>query len=143
MLSSLVISESESETERIGYEFGKMVGVGDVVFLYGPLGAGKTTFLRGMARALGFDDVFSPSFVIISIYPTNPPLYHIDLYRIQGENELKELGLEEILGEDCIAVVEWAEKLSGIYKGKRAEVYIAPLGETEREIRIEWVEKSV
>lgn len=136
------ITRSEKETEELGFELGGKLKCGEVVFLFGPLGAGKTTFIRGIARRLGFTDVFSPSFVIVNVYPTEPPFYHIDLFRIKNEAEIYELGLEDIFGVDCIVAVEWAEKLSNLYDGDRVEVYIEPKDEFDREIIIKWVEGS-
>jgi tRNA threonylcarbamoyladenosine biosynthesis protein TsaE len=86
---------------------------GDTVLLEGGLGAGKTVFARGVAQGLGVEpkEVRSPTFTLVNVYAGRLPVYHIDLYRIEKSEELAELGLEEFLGTDGVALVEWGEKL--------------------------------
>lgn len=106
------ISRSPEETERIGLRIGKRLGPGDVVALYGDLGAGKTTLAKGIAAAFGIDprDVTSPSFTIVCEHPGPVPLYHIDLYRTSGPEDLESTGAWDFMGGDGVAVVEWAER---------------------------------
>ncbi len=111
-----VITVSAEETERLGFEIGRFVSSQEglrTVLLYGDLGAGKTVLVKGIARSLGIPDreVGSASFVIVAEYETQPPLYHIDLYRLEGEAEVEALGLWEYFDGSGLAVVEWAERL--------------------------------
>jgi len=99
-------------TEAAGAVLAALLGPGDVVALFGDLGAGKTTFARGVLRALGFaGDVASPPFPIIQTYEgLRVPVWHIDLYRIEHEEELEELGLDEARADTAL-LVEWPERL--------------------------------
>jgi len=93
---------------QAGQEFRKRIVPGSVILLSGTLGAGKTTFVKGLARGLDIEEtITSPTFTVISEYEGNIPLYHIDLYRIDDEEELEQLGLEEYLYGNGVTVVEW------------------------------------
>lgn len=107
-----VITRSEEETIDFARAFARRLSPGSVVLLVGDLGAGKTTFVRGLALGLGVDPdaVSSPTFTLIQEYRGHPSLYHVDLYRVQGA-EIDDLGLEELAGGDAIVAIEWAEKL--------------------------------
>ena len=108
-----VLSKSEAETKEIGFHLGKRLKPGQVVCLFGELGAGKTIFVKGLARALSIDEreVASASFIIIAEHKEGKmPLYHVDLYRM-AEGETDELGLEEYFSGDGVTVIEWAERL--------------------------------
>jgi tRNA threonylcarbamoyladenosine biosynthesis protein TsaE len=108
-----VTTQSENETAAVGRELAPTLSAGDVVLLYGDLGAGKTAFVRGLAEGLGIrrDEVSSPTFTLIQEYRGGRlPLFHVDLYRIEDPREFDELGLEEI-AEDGVLAIEWAEKL--------------------------------
>ena len=86
-----------------------------MVFLRGSLGTGKTTLTRGIAQGLGIKDpslVNSPSFTLVNIYYGRCPIYHVDLYRLDGERDLYSIGLDDFLGKDGVTVVEWSERLS-------------------------------
>jgi tRNA threonylcarbamoyladenosine biosynthesis protein TsaE len=111
---------------------------GDVVLLTGNLGLGKTVFARGVAAGLGVpaDEVHSPSFALVHQYRGRLPVHHIDLYRIEKDADLDELGLEEILGREGVAVVEWAERLGPYRVGRCVEVTFLDRGGSERELRI-------
>lgn len=116
MRPELIIETSgEGGTVEAGEHLGRLLVRGDVVCLYGDLGAGKTTFVKGVARGLGIDEreITSASFVIIAEHRGRLPLYHIDLYRVEDEADLEGLGLDEYLDGDGAAVVEWAERLRG------------------------------
>ena len=99
--------------ERLGMRMAREFPRGIVALLVGPLGAGKTVMAKGIARGLGIEDpVISPTYTIISEYHgTAGTLHHIDLYRIEGRDQMENLGLEEILGGSSFVLVEWGEKL--------------------------------
>lgn len=103
-------SESEQDTVDAGRAFAEMLSPGDVVLISGPLGAGKTAFVRGMAEGLGAspDDVSSPTFTLVQQYDGRVPLFHADLYRLTPA-EAADLGLEET-GADGVLAVEWPDR---------------------------------
>ena len=106
-------TRSEAETVRVGSGLGRTLAAGDVVLLYGDLGAGKTAFVRGLAEGVGAspDDVSSPTFTIMQEYRGGRvPLHHVDLYRLNDAREVDELGMEEITSDGVLAI-EWAERL--------------------------------
>jgi tRNA threonylcarbamoyladenosine biosynthesis protein TsaE len=110
-----VLSKSPEETQKIGFEIGRSLPVPGVVLLRGSLGAGKTTLTRGIAQGLGLEDpslVNSPSFTLVNIYHGDCPIYHVDLYRLEGERDLYSIGMDDFLGSDGITVIEWSERLS-------------------------------
>jgi tRNA threonylcarbamoyladenosine biosynthesis protein TsaE len=105
------IAYSPAETEAFGERFGKRLRVGDMVLLTGELGAGKTTFVRGVARGTESNaPVASPTFQLVRVYPGRVQLAHIDLYRIETPSELGDLGLDELLDQGAV-VVEWGDRL--------------------------------
>ena len=108
------ITASEAETEAAGTELAQSLRAGDVVLLYGDLGAGKTAFTRGLAQGLGIDpaEVSSPTFTLVQEYHGRLPLYHVDLYRLE-EREVDDLGLEELVAGEGVVVIEWAERWRG------------------------------
>jgi len=108
-----ITTNSESETAAAGRELAATLSAGDVVLLYGDLGAGKTAFVRGLAEGLGVDagDVSSPTFTLMQEYRGGRlPLFHVDLYRLNDPREIEDLGLDDIAADGVLAV-EWAEKL--------------------------------
>ncbi len=107
-------THSPNDTLSLGEKIGRHLEAGDIVFLFGDLGAGKTTLTQGIARGLGVakeEYVRSPSFTLVNQYRGKIPLFHIDLYRIASSLELEDLGLEEVFSSEGISIVEWAEKL--------------------------------
>jgi tRNA threonylcarbamoyladenosine biosynthesis protein TsaE len=136
------ISKGTDETKAIGFSLGKQLKPGDVVGLYGELGAGKTVMTKGIAGAFGIDDrdVVSASFTIISEYDTMPPFLHIDLYRVGNAGEITELGLWEHLEGGGVSVVEWAEKAEeGLPEGA-IRVRLKSIDENTREIEIDGID---
>lgn len=106
------ISKSPEDTFRLAADLARELPRGAVLALHGELGAGKTTLVQGLARALGIDrPVGSPTFTLINEYPGPVPLYHIDLYRIRDSAEALGLGLEEYLNGNGITAIEWAERI--------------------------------
>jgi tRNA threonylcarbamoyladenosine biosynthesis protein TsaE len=108
-----LLSNSPEETVEAGSRLGRILKAGSTVCLFGSLGSGKTTFVKGIGRALGIPerDIMSASFTIVAEHDTDPPFYHIDLYRIKDDADLESTGVYDFIGGDGIAVVEWAEKL--------------------------------
>ncbi len=113
-MSRTLISEDEETTERIGTAIAVRLDRGSVVGIGGPLGAGKTVLVRGIAKGLDISEpVCSPSFTLVAEYEGTLPLVHIDLYRTGSSEELELIGIEELLSRDAVIVLEWAEKASG------------------------------
>lgn len=136
-MTGTVVTESEEQTAAVGERLAGNLGPGDVVLLFGDLGAGKTAFVRGLARGLGAsgDDVSSPTFTLVQEYPGRIQLFHVDLYRLEPA-EVDDLGLDELVAGDGVVAIEWAER----WKGRPddvVEVGIEDLGEDTRRIRIE------
>jgi tRNA threonylcarbamoyladenosine biosynthesis protein TsaE len=106
-----IVTGSEEETSAAGERLAGQINGGDVVLLYGNLGAGKTAFVRGLARGLGAspDDVSSPTFTLVQEYRGRVTLHHVDLYRLK-EIEVGDLGLDELTSERAVVAVEWAER---------------------------------
>jgi tRNA threonylcarbamoyladenosine biosynthesis protein TsaE len=106
-------TSSPDQTEAAGEEFGRRLREGDLVLLKGELGAGKTTFVRGIARGCGSAaPVASPTFQLVRIYPGRVQLAHVDLYRLEKGDELRALGLDELLDLGAV-VVEWGDRIDG------------------------------
>lgn len=109
-----ITTNNPEETLQLGVSFGKQLKPGDVVLLFGDLGAGKTLLTQGISRGLGLGEkeyIRSPTFTLINEYKAKYPIYHIDLYRIESLAEIENLGLEEIFSGNGVSIVEWAEKL--------------------------------
>lgn len=137
-------SSSDTETKAIGHRLGEKLNRGDVVCLYGELGAGKTTMTKGIASALGINerDITSASFTIIAEYNAGVPFYHIDLYRV-ARDEVSELGLQEYLGSNGIAVVEWAERAEGEIPDHSIQVSLRYKENNIREIEINGIQIGI
>jgi tRNA threonylcarbamoyladenosine biosynthesis protein TsaE len=107
---------SAEETEKLAMDFSKTVKAGDILYLYGDLGAGKTVFARGLARGLGYTGrVVSPTFTLLNIYEGGRlTVYHFDLYRLEGPGDLESIGCEEYFDAGGVCVVEWPERASMI-----------------------------
>jgi len=106
---------SAKETVDAGYKFGKKLKKGDIVCLSGDLGVGKTAFASGIASALGVTDyITSPTFTIVNEYNGSVPLYHFDAYRINGPDEMFEIGFDEYIDGRGIVIIEWPEMIKEI-----------------------------
>jgi len=134
-------SNSDAETRDIGRRIGARLKRGDVVCLYGDLGAGKTTMVKGIASALGISerDITSASYTIIAEYDADVPFYHIDLYRLTPE-QVPDMGLHEYLGSDGISVIEWAERAEGEIPDDSIRISLNHIEEDLREIEIRGME---
>ena len=131
------ISNSEKETENIGAAFAKDLKGGSVVAMYGDLGAGKTAFVRGMARGMGLDaHVSSPTFTIVNEYPGERELIHFDMYRLASADELFDIGWEDYLNRGAVCAVEWSENVREAFFGDEINVTIEKISDCSRRITI-------
>jgi tRNA threonylcarbamoyladenosine biosynthesis protein TsaE len=133
-------SESPEETFALAVDVARRFPEATHFYLYGDLGAGKTLFTKGLASFHGIDpsEVTSPTFALVQRHGTGKRvLYHLDLYRIEDERELAELGIEDMEQEGAVLVVEWAEKLGRYRREEAIEVALEVLGENRRRIRID------
>jgi tRNA threonylcarbamoyladenosine biosynthesis protein TsaE len=132
-------AEDLAAFERLAAEFARTLAPGNVVTLEGPLGAGKTTFVRALVRELHGSDaaVASPTFVFWHRYAGEPPIEHLDFYRIERPSEALELGLEESFRPGSIVLVEWAERLPDLIPPGALRVAIEGAGDGPRDVTVE------
>jgi tRNA threonylcarbamoyladenosine biosynthesis protein TsaE len=135
-VTDVIETASEEETAAAGERLAAALRAGDVVLLFGELGAGKTAFVRGVAQGLGAgaDDVSSPTFTLIQEYAGRVTLYHVDLYRLDPP-EVRDLGLEELVSGDGVVAIEWAERWEG-RPDDAIEVRISAVEDEARRIEI-------
>lgn len=109
------LSHSEDETQKIGFEVAQKIKKGDVISLTGSLGAGKTVFAKGFAKQLGIGEaIVSPTFTLVQEYDGKMKMYHLDLYRLSGEDEFESMGGEDFLYSDGVTLIEWSEKIESM-----------------------------
>jgi tRNA threonylcarbamoyladenosine biosynthesis protein TsaE len=134
------ITNDVEQTHELGVQFASRLGVGDCVALVGDLGAGKTAFVRGVAKGMGVADpraVSSPTFVLMQEYHGRTMVYHLDLYRLSAPaEELRELGLDELLA-DGVVLIEWAERAGNALPRPRWQITVEHLGPDSRRFTIE------
>lgn len=124
------ITQSERQTISFAKKFAKQLRGGEVITLSGALGAGKTTFVKGLAKGLGIKKIItSPTFILMNVYKTKKQnvlyLTHIDCYRIDGQKDIENIGAQEYFGrKDAVVVIEWAEKIQKILPKKRMRITI-------------------
>lgn len=132
-------TRSPDETLALGRELAQRLSRGDCVALDGPLGAGKTLLVRGIAAGLGLEDerlVASPTYVLVHEYPAGVPVYHVDLYRLgHAAEELADLGLDEMLA-DGVVLIEWADRAGAALPARRWRIRIEHTGEDSRRITL-------
>jgi tRNA threonylcarbamoyladenosine biosynthesis protein TsaE len=135
-------SHSEKETMSVACKLGKQSKPGDIICLYGELGAGKTRFVKGFCEAFGVlpENVNSPTFNLIQEYTgkSGIPVYHIDCYRLESITEALEIGAEEYFYGDGVSIIEWPEKISAILPDEIIRVTIEVTGDNSRLIKIEY-----
>jgi tRNA threonylcarbamoyladenosine biosynthesis protein TsaE len=134
-----LVTRSREETEALGERLGRAAQAGDVIALWGELGAGKTTLVRGIAQGLGIAprDVTSPTFVMVHEHEGGRlPLFHIDLYRVSPA-ETGTIGWEEALVSGGVTAIEWPDRVESLLPADRVDVRIDHAGGSERRIRIE------
>jgi len=118
MTGDVVVTHSPEETLLLGEQFARQLQGGDVVAFDGELGTGKTHFIKGICRGLGFDGVVSsPTFALIQEYATTPQSYHVDLYRLETASQVSALGLEELMQPTSIVFIEWPNLAAPILPG--------------------------
>ncbi len=128
-------TRGENATMKLGEELGLILAFPCVIILTGDLGAGKTTFTKGLGRGLGvLEDVNSPSFNILNIYQGRLPFYHFDFYRLEDSGELWNIGFEEYLYSDGVALVEWGNKFPEVLPEEFLEIKFTSFGDLERDI---------
>ena len=131
---------SADQTIDFGYDLGCKLSSGSIVCLYGDLGAGKTTFIKGLAAgAAGVDikQVNSPTFVYLNIYQGHRTVYHFDLYRLRNADEFLSMGFDEMLWSDGICCVEWSERISELLPPGSIKITLQHAGEDKRLLRME------
>src|SRR3972149_9808802 len=136
----MIYTKSAKETQSFGQKFAKKLKGSEIVLLSGELGAGKTVFVKGMAKGLGIkEEITSPSFLILKDYGK---LIHVDLYRLKKPKDLESIGLSEYFGnKDKTIVIEWAEKIKPYLKRfKKPQVWvkIGYKGENKRMLKLKW-----
>ena len=135
------ISHSQLETEEVGRKLAEKLPGGSVVAMYGDLGAGKTAFVRGMAKGMGLScRVSSPTFTIVNEYLGERELIHFDMYRLSSADELFDIGWEDYLSRGAVCAVEWSENVQDAFFGDEVVVRIEKLNDTDRKITIERAE---
>jgi tRNA threonylcarbamoyladenosine biosynthesis protein TsaE len=133
------ITESEEETIERGRELARRLRPPVLVLLSGELGSGKTTLTKGIVSGLGaarIEDVTSPTFTLVHVYRNHAKVYHVDLYRIADWHDLETLGLEDVLSEPAVVVVEWPERFTLRSDWPRVEVKLRHVEESRRQIAI-------
>jgi len=150
-MSQEFISNSAEETKKFAGEFAKKLKPGDILALYGNLGAGKTTFIQGLVASLGYrGKVFSPTFIFVRPYKISEPgtasrdqekkiriFYHIDLYRIEEPADLKTIGIEEFLNENnSVSAIEWPERIENGLPERTVKIKIESIDENTRRLII-------
>lgn len=133
-----LITHSEEETIALGKKIGSKLQKGDVIALQGTLGAGKTTITKGIALALGIEDtITSPTFCLISEYEGKMPLYHMDVYRLEGGEDFINLGVDDMLYGRGICLIEWSEKIMEELPKKTIILRLEPKEDGSRTISLE------
>ncbi|MBR0495419.1 MAG: tRNA (adenosine(37)-N6)-threonylcarbamoyltransferase complex ATPase subunit type 1 TsaE [Treponema sp.] len=130
---------SAEETIELGKKIGSLLKKGDIIAMQGTLAAGKTTITKGIAQSLGVkDEITSPTFCLISEYEGKMPLYHMDVYRLEGGEDFINLGVEDLMYGNGVSLIEWSEKVMDELPKKTIILKIEPVeGTTERNITLE------
>ena len=131
-------TKSEEETIELGRKIGKLLKKGDIIAMQGTLAAGKTTITKGIAQALGITDtITSPTFCLISEYYGSMPLYHFDVYRLDGTEDFINLGADDMLYGDGVSIIEWSEKIMDELPSRTIVLRLTPQDDGSRLIEIE------
>lgn len=137
-MPNLFHTDTEEDLQKLAANIAETAKAGAVIFLYGPLGAGKTTFTRGFMRAIGYTDkVKSPTFALVEPYEiADLSIFHFDFYRVEDANELEQIGIREYFSPTSICIIEWPEKGFPLLPLPDLACYIA-FAEKGRDVRIE------
>ena len=131
-------TSSAEETIELGKKIGKLLKKGDIIAMQGTLAAGKTTITKGIAQALGITEtITSPTFCLISEYPGTMPLYHMDVYRLDGTEDFINLGTDDMLYGDGVSIIEWSEKIMDELPKTTIILKITPQDDGSRLIEID------
>ena len=131
-------THSAEETIALGYKIGKKLKKGDIIAMQGTLAAGKTTITKGIAQALEIsEEITSPTFCLISEYSGKMPLYHMDVYRLDGTEDFINLGVDDMLYGDGVCLIEWSEKIMEELPKNTIILRILPQEDGSRKIEIE------
>lgn len=125
---------SAEETFAAGFSFGKTLTSNSIVAFFGELGAGKTTFIKGLVSAHSSDTVTSPTFTYLHIYPGTLPIYHFDLYRLRSDKDFTDLGFGEYFQSEGICLIEWSEKIDLLLPKKTIRITLEHRGGDHRTI---------
>src|SRR5206468_8686543 len=129
---------SVTQTQRCGSQLAQHLVPGTIILLEGDLGAGKTTFTKGLAQGLGVEGyVNSPTFTLVNEYEGRLPVYHLDCYRLNSAQEALDFGVEEYLYGDGVTIIEWPERISEVLPTDSIRVVLSYLTETKRSLRLE------
>ena len=131
-------TSSAEETITLGEKIGRLLKKGDIIAMQGTLAAGKTTITKGIAQALGITDtITSPTFCLISEYQGKMPLYHMDVYRLDGTEDFINLGTDDMLYGDGVSIIEWSEKIMDELPSRTIVLRLSPQDDGSRLIEIE------
>jgi tRNA threonylcarbamoyladenosine biosynthesis protein TsaE len=136
VIACTVHTTSEADTARFGAELGECIEQGTCVSLVGPLGAGKTVLVGGLCRGLGIDEnVVSPTFILLETFQGRLPVVHVDLYRLDHERELEDLGVFDYLRDGAVLLAEWGDRSPRLHNLAEVEIKIEGTG-SERSITV-------
>lgn len=130
-------TKTSEETIELGFKIGQKLKKGNIIAMQGTLAAGKTTITKGIAKALEITDtITSPTFCLISEYYGKMPLYHMDVYRLEGSEDFENLGTEDMLYGDGVCIIEWSEKIMDSLPKETIIINIQPQDDGSRKIKI-------
>jgi tRNA threonylcarbamoyladenosine biosynthesis protein TsaE len=137
--SKTFVTTSEAATEQLGVSMGVRISEGMCVSLAGSLGSGKSVLVRGICKGLAVcEDVLSPTFILFEEYRGRLPVVHLDLYRLEHESEIEELGVFDRLGDGTVILVEWGGRSSRILEVSDVLIHLEMTGDTERKIVVHY-----
>lgn len=135
-MPKVIVTNSASETRLAGERLGAVLGPGEVVCLWGDLGAGKTCLVQGICRGLGVNEVVvSPTFTLVNEYTGKYTVAHLDFYRLKGVDDLEQLGFNDLFDGTRIVLIEWPDRAAGALPKDRLDVHLVWLSDDKREIK--------